>query len=107
MIINNLGFTLVNLTRIDYKDDCFIFVSQVKQFFYIEDPCDPKWSIVIIPSSSQYVDLINNDDYGDSDLYHGDKTNLLLNSYYVANLDDNGTSFYVRPCCNDIWLNIK
>lgn len=44
---DELGFTLVNFSRFGHEDDPFIFVTQVKQVFYIQGPSDSKWSIVL------------------------------------------------------------
>ena len=44
---DELGFTLVDFSRVGHEDDPFIFATQVKQVFYIRDPADSKWSIVL------------------------------------------------------------
>ncbi|XP_019184592.1 PREDICTED: uncharacterized protein LOC109179541 [Ipomoea nil] len=45
--IDELGFTLVDFERLGYHDDPFILASQAKQVFYVSDPVDNKWSIVL------------------------------------------------------------
>ena len=41
------GFTLVNLNRLGSHDDPFIMASQAKQIFYVSDPVDNNWSVVV------------------------------------------------------------
>ncbi|XP_019164337.1 PREDICTED: uncharacterized protein LOC109160505 [Ipomoea nil] len=45
--IDELGFTLVDFERLGYHDEPFILASQAKQVFYVSDPIDNKWSIVL------------------------------------------------------------
>ena len=44
---DKLGFTLVDLQRIGYKDEPFIMAAQARQVFYVEDPSDSTWSVVL------------------------------------------------------------
>ncbi|KAK7390244.1 hypothetical protein VNO78_25543 [Psophocarpus tetragonolobus] len=44
---NELGFILVDLERVAYKDEPFIMASQAKQVFYVKDPCNERWSVVL------------------------------------------------------------
>ena len=48
--VDELGFTLVDLSRLGYKSEPFILASQAKQVFYIEDPSDCRWSVVLLAS---------------------------------------------------------
>ncbi|XP_074356761.1 uncharacterized protein LOC141696532 [Apium graveolens] len=45
--VDESGFTLVDFNRFGYEDDPFILATQVKQVFYIRDPADVRWSIVL------------------------------------------------------------
>jgi len=45
--VDDLGFTLVDLTRIGSKKDPFIMAYQAKQVFYVKDPSNERWSVVI------------------------------------------------------------
>ncbi|XP_074277406.1 uncharacterized protein LOC141601045 [Silene latifolia] len=45
--VDKMGFTLVDLAREGYKSEPFIMASQAKQIFYIKDPANEKWSIVL------------------------------------------------------------
>jgi len=42
-----LGFTLVDLQKVGYDDDPFIMAVQAGQVFYVQDPCDSRWSGVL------------------------------------------------------------
>lgn len=44
---DELGFTLVNLNKLGHKDDPFILANQARQVFYIKDPLDSRWSVVL------------------------------------------------------------
>ena len=41
------GFTLVDLNRAGHKQDPFILASQATQVFYVTDPADNRWSVVL------------------------------------------------------------
>lgn len=62
---DDLGFTLVNLNRVGFKSDSFILGSQAKQVFYIEDPEDPAWSVVLDNTSKESFEYINGDEIED------------------------------------------
>ena len=47
MCQDKMGFTLVDLQRIGYKDEPFIMAAQARQVFYVEDPTDSRWSVVL------------------------------------------------------------
>ncbi|KAL0534262.1 hypothetical protein IC582_028551 [Cucumis melo] len=49
---DELGFTLVNLKRIGHKTDSFILASQAKQVFFLEDPSDSQWHVVLMDCCS-------------------------------------------------------
>ena len=38
---------MVDLQRIGYKDEPFIMAAQARQVFYVEDPSDSTWSVVL------------------------------------------------------------
>ncbi|KAL0544964.1 hypothetical protein IC582_020094 [Cucumis melo] len=47
--IDELGYVLVDLNRVEHKSDSFILASQAKQVFYVKDPSDVRWSVVLTP----------------------------------------------------------
>ena len=42
-----MGFTLVDLHKVSYKDKPFIMAEQARHVFYVQDPCDSRWSVVL------------------------------------------------------------
>ena len=63
---DELGFTLVDLSRQGHKNDKYVSVHQVKQVFYVEDPVDSKWSVVLTSTNRDYHEIYNDDDLGDT-----------------------------------------
>ena len=56
---DKMGFTLEDLQKLGYKDDPFIMAAQARQVFYVEDPYDSRWSVVLqgrTISSSHHLD---------------------------------------------------
>ncbi|KAA0054271.1 hypothetical protein E6C27_scaffold131G002270 [Cucumis melo var. makuwa] len=62
--VDNLGFTLVDLNRTGHYLESFILVSQVRQVFYVKDPSDGRWSVVMKPQEKDFVDNCYNDELG-------------------------------------------
>ncbi|XP_074359980.1 uncharacterized protein LOC141700105 [Apium graveolens] len=58
---DDLGFTLVNFNRPVHKKDKYVSVDQVNQVFYIEDPVDANWSVVLSATTRDYHDVYNED----------------------------------------------
>jgi len=44
---DELGFTLVDLNKVPYMDEPFIMAQQVRHVFYVQDPCDSRYSVVL------------------------------------------------------------
>ncbi|KAA0049840.1 hypothetical protein E6C27_scaffold1591G00370 [Cucumis melo var. makuwa] len=64
--IDELGYTLVDLNRVGHKSESFILASQEKQVFYIEDPSDVRWLVVLTPPQRDFEDRYNDDELGDT-----------------------------------------
>ncbi|KAK1397373.1 hypothetical protein POM88_007236 [Heracleum sosnowskyi] len=64
--VDNLGFTLVDISRQGHKKDKYVLMDQVKQVFYVEDPVDAKWSVVLTSTTRDYQELYNEDELGDT-----------------------------------------
>ncbi|CAJ2651409.1 unnamed protein product [Trifolium pratense] len=61
--IDELGFTLVDLSNSAYTDEPFIMASQAKQVFYVKDPSpNSRWSVVLqgknVQGSDENQDVI-------------------------------------------------
>jgi len=54
--VDDLGFTLVDLAKIGYKEDPFIMAYQAKQAFYVKDPSNQRCSVVIQGRNEHNVD---------------------------------------------------
>jgi len=53
---DDLGFTLVDLEKEGYNEEPFIMASQAKQVFYVTDPVNKRWSVVLQGKTKQYTD---------------------------------------------------
>ncbi|WVZ08611.1 hypothetical protein V8G54_021957 [Vigna mungo] len=47
MITDGSGFTLVDLKKMSFTNEPFIMASQATQIFYVSDPANEKWSVVL------------------------------------------------------------
>ena len=47
MRIDDFRFTLVDLKKLAYQNEPFIMAEQTKQVFYVQDPCNERWSVVL------------------------------------------------------------
>ncbi|XP_078165505.1 uncharacterized protein LOC144560201 [Carex rostrata] len=56
--VDNDGFTVVDFNRVGYVDDPFILAKQATQVFYVTDPSDARWSIVL-PGKRRIVGIEN------------------------------------------------
>ena len=45
--IDDFQFTLVDLKKLAYQNEPFIMAEQAKQLFYVQDPCDERWLVVL------------------------------------------------------------
>nr|GEV68942.1 hypothetical protein [Tanacetum cinerariifolium] len=64
--VDNDDFTCVNLSTNGYLSDPFILAKQVDQVFYVEDPLDKRWHIVLQSKRS----IVGVDDVVDEDEYN-------------------------------------
>ncbi|XP_074347167.1 uncharacterized protein LOC141686000 [Apium graveolens] len=66
--LDDLGFTLVDLSQQGHKNDKYVSVDQVKQVFYVDDPVDITWSVVLTSTNRDYYEAYNDDGLGDTTL---------------------------------------
>ena len=67
--VDEHGFTLVDFDRVSHDNDPLILASQVKQVFYVTDPADHKWSVVL-PGKRRIVgidDVVDEEEYNQFD----------------------------------------
>ncbi|TYK30420.1 transposase [Cucumis melo var. makuwa] len=101
--IDELGYILVYLNRVGHKSDSFILASQAKQVFYVEDPSDVRWSVVLTPPQRDFDDRYNDDELGDTILRCEGIPNDMLDVDLNNDLDDN-ISTYIRSDCEGTWI---
>ncbi|CAL9019744.1 unnamed protein product, partial [Prunus brigantina] len=65
LVVDELGFTLVDLSKIGHRNDQFVLASQVKQVFFVDDPMHRGWSVVLSMPNKEYNDVIGDDVLGD------------------------------------------
>uniref|UniRef100_A0A803N0V5 Transposase-associated domain-containing protein n=1 Tax=Chenopodium quinoa TaxID=63459 RepID=A0A803N0V5_CHEQI len=73
----NPGFTIVDLTKVGYKEEPFIFASQAKQVFYVTDPAN-KRRHVVLSSNKRNV-------FGDQDIDDMEDPSFSLQSHSFSN----------------------
>ncbi|XP_060963569.1 uncharacterized protein LOC133033047 [Cannabis sativa] len=59
---DEFGFKLVDLNRIGHKFNKFIMASQATQVFYMSDPLDARWSVVLTTQPKDYANQESSDD---------------------------------------------
>ncbi|XP_060963548.1 uncharacterized protein LOC133033034 [Cannabis sativa] len=59
---DEFGFKLVDLNRIGHKFNRFIMASQATQVFYMSDPLDARWSVVLTTQPKDYANQESSDD---------------------------------------------
>lgn len=101
--VDDLGFTLVNLNKIGFKDDSFILASQAKQVFYIEDPVDSNWSVVLTMPPKDYFEHISANDFEEIAIHHPSFTKGLPTKNDDAN--DECEPPCVRQDCDGTWID--
>ncbi|KAL6347804.1 hypothetical protein AAG906_026333 [Vitis piasezkii] len=100
--VDELGFTLVDFSKIGHKLDPFILASQAKQVFYVEDQLDPKWSIVLsIPPKDFNMEEL--DDFTDNCMEHHP---FISSMPEIESFDamDESEAIYMREDCEGIWI---
>ncbi|KAI5349182.1 hypothetical protein L3X38_002069 [Prunus dulcis] len=65
LVIDELGFTIVDLSKIGHRNDQFVVASQVIQVFFVDDPMHHNWSVVLSMTNREYNDVIGDDVLGD------------------------------------------
>ncbi|CAL2228624.1 unnamed protein product [Prunus armeniaca] len=65
LVVDELGFTLVDLSKIGHRNDQIVMASQVKQVFYIDDVMHSGWSVVLSMPNGEYNDVVGDDVLGD------------------------------------------
>ncbi|TYK04464.1 transposase [Cucumis melo var. makuwa] len=97
--IDDLHFTLVGLSRIGHSSDSFIIATHRQQVFYVSDPIDPRWSVVVRPPQKDFPYKCANDDLGDMFPHYPPVSKW--NS--TSDINESGDA-YTRLDCKGTWV---
>ncbi|TYK30539.1 hypothetical protein E5676_scaffold71G00030 [Cucumis melo var. makuwa] len=90
---DELGFVLVDLSKVGHKNDSFVFATQAKQVFFVEDPSDSRWSIVLTPPQRYFADQYNDDELGDTVLNCQGMPKVTIDIESILDLDENTPTY--------------
>ncbi|KAL6176096.1 hypothetical protein ACLB2K_052732 [Fragaria x ananassa] len=120
--VDELGFTLVKLDRIGHLNDPFVLATHVKQIFYIEDPLDAEWSVVVRCPDKDLKGGGDDDDDDDEvaaadDDYYDEDDNIVVEQHpYIPimlpvesfdNVVGDEPNSYARPGDEGIWIKMR
>lgn len=103
--VDELGFTLVNLSKVDHKHDQFVVATHAKQVFYIEDPLDSRWSVVVLTPDRDYRSCDNDEELGNNLDDHQPFSRGLPDNEVFDDLVDGISTNFMRADCEDIWID--
>jgi hypothetical protein len=93
------------LSRIGHKRDQFVVATQAKQVFYIEDPLDSRWSVVVLTPDRDYRSCDNDEELVDNlDDHQPFSRGLPDVGIFDDLVSEIGTNF-MRDDCEDIWID--
>lgn len=99
--VDDSGSVLVNLNKIGFKDDSFILASQAKQVFYVVDPIDRNWSVVLDMPCKENFHHMSDGDFVDYVTHHPPFSKGL-----PMKIDDtNDEPPCVRQNCDGTWID--
>ncbi|KAL6313504.1 hypothetical protein AAG906_005454 [Vitis piasezkii] len=102
--VDELGFTLVDLSKIGHKSDPFILATQAQQVFYVEDQVDPRWSIVLSRPKMELFDIEGDDNIADNYMEHHPFANGMPNIKSFDEVEDYD-EICMRSDCEGIWID--
>ena len=97
---DDLNYTLVDLSRIGHSSDSFIIATHGRHVFYVTNPVDVRWFVVVMPSEKDFFYKCVDDDI---DKMLPDYPPLP--SYHTTCDIDEGGETYARPDCEGIWVS--
>ncbi|XP_026398281.1 uncharacterized protein LOC113294073 [Papaver somniferum] len=97
-----LGYKIVDLTMLGYKNDPFILASQAKQVFYVKDQLDKKKSIVFVTPPKNYRDDDGNDEEFSTVIFSGNDN--ILPSVDPQDLGKESQNDYFRTDCRGLLI---
>lgn len=95
------GYTLVNFEGLVEHKEPFVLASQVQQVFYVADPIDKGWKVVMKATPRDYFDM-------DADLYVDDaENNNATEAFNDPSIDLYGEVNWVREDGEGMLINIS
>ncbi|KAI5311913.1 hypothetical protein L3X38_041086 [Prunus dulcis] len=104
LVVDELGFTLVDLSKIGHRNDQFVLASQVKQIFFVDDPMHRGWSVVLSMPNREYNDVIGDEVLGDVIIQCEPFTRGMPNVDTFDELVGEFGGQNIRDGCEDIWI---
>ncbi|CAL8991395.1 unnamed protein product [Prunus brigantina] len=104
LVVDELGFTLGDLSKIGHRNDQFVLASQVKQVFFVDDPMHRGWSVVLSMPNREYNDAIGDDVLGDVIIECEPFTRGMPNVDTCDELVGELGGQNIRDGCEDIWI---
>ncbi|KAI5317270.1 hypothetical protein L3X38_036977 [Prunus dulcis] len=104
LVVDELGFTLVDLSKIGHRNDQFVLASQVKQIFFVDDPMHRGWSVVLSMPNREYNDVIGDEVLGDVIIECEPFTRGMPNVDTFDELVGELGGQNIRGGCEDMWI---
>ncbi|KAI5337813.1 hypothetical protein L3X38_017084 [Prunus dulcis] len=104
LVVDELGFTLVDLSKIGHRNGQFVLASQVKQIFFVDDPMHRGWSVVLSMPNREYNDVIGDEVLGDVIIECEPFTRGMPNVDTFDELVGELGGQNIRDGCEDIWI---
>ncbi|KAI5323610.1 hypothetical protein L3X38_032682 [Prunus dulcis] len=105
LVVDELGYTLVDLSEIGHRNDQFVMASQDKQVFYVDDLMHRGWSVVLSMPNRKYNDVIGDDVLGDTRIECEPLTRGIPNVDTFEDLVSEFGNENIRVGCEDIWID--
>ena len=104
--VDDLGFTLVDFSKVAHKSDPFILASQAKKVYYVQDELNPRLSIVLSTPQQDFIERANDDDHMDISIEHNPIISSLPQVELFDAMDDSN-EICIRDDCEGIWVENK
>ncbi|CAL8112871.1 unnamed protein product [Prunus armeniaca] len=104
LVVDELGFTLVDLSKIGHRNDQFVLAFQVKQVFFVDDLMHRGWSVMLSMPNREYNDVIGDDVLGDVRIECKPFTRGMPNVDTFDEVVGELGSQNIRDGCEDIWI---
>ncbi|KAI5312684.1 hypothetical protein L3X38_041858 [Prunus dulcis] len=105
LVVDELGFTLVDLSKIGHRNDEFVLASQVKQLFFVDDQMHCGRSIVLSMPNTEYNDVTGDYVLSDIRIECEPFTRGIPNVDTFDDLVGEFGSENIRDGCEDIWID--